>query len=87
MIDSEIEITFCMGSSCFSRGNKKTLQAVQKYLGNMGLSAKISIVGSHCLDKCVHGPIIKINNIRYTQVDEFNVIGFIESFLETHLDK
>jgi len=84
MEETSIEITICMGSSCFARGNKKTLEAIQGFLRETGLSSRISLAGSHCLGKCVNGPVIKINNTFYTNVDESNVVGYIEAYLEMH---
>ena len=83
----EFKITICMGSSCFSRGNKRILHVIQDYIRETGISGRVVFTGSHCIDKCVEGPLIKINDVLYSNVDENNVIGFIEAFFETKQSK
>jgi NADH:ubiquinone oxidoreductase subunit E len=63
------EITICMGSSCFSRGNKKALPAIQEYLKGRGLEGHVVFKGSHCFGKCELGPVLHINGVEYRQVN------------------
>jgi NADH:ubiquinone oxidoreductase subunit E len=79
-----ITITICMGSSCFSRGNKKTLQVIQNYLRETGRLELVTFQGSHCFGTCEFGPMIKINDIQFNQVTEGNVINILEQFFENH---
>lgn len=84
MEEQGITITICMGSSCFSRGNKKTLQAIQGYLRETGRLQQVSFLGSHCFGNCEFGPMLKINDIQFNQVTEINVVNILEQFFETH---
>lgn len=82
MEEPVLEITICMGSSCFSRGNKKTLPAIMDYLRETGRTRRVIFKGSHCLGKCVEGPLLKINDNLFCQVTESNVIEFLDAFFE-----
>jgi NADH:ubiquinone oxidoreductase subunit E len=51
-----IELVICMGSACFSRGNRRTLELVQGLLKERGLDRKVRITGTLCQDRCRQGP-------------------------------
>ncbi len=57
-----------MGSSCFSRGNKKTVGFIQNYLKEKGLTDEVSLKGAHCMGECDKGPLMEIDGqlIHYT---------------------
>ena len=66
-------ITVCMGSSCFARGNQQNLETIENFIKENGLEAEIEISGSRCEGKCVTGPNIIINGVEYTEVDEIKL--------------
>ena len=68
-----------MGSSCFSRGNKKTLQVIQKYIDDHGLESHVALKGNHCFSDCKNGPIVKIGNMVYEHVDHLNILEILEN--------
>lgn len=72
------EITICLGSSCFSRGNGKTLKVVEQYLQDNGLKAKLFFHGELCTDNCNKGPIMKIDDQIYYGVTEDNVTDILD---------
>jgi NADH:ubiquinone oxidoreductase subunit E len=55
-------IRICMGSSCFSRGNKKTVADLKDYLKDNKLEDQINLRGSHCMGQCIHGPVLEIDD-------------------------
>lgn len=65
-----INITVCMGSSCFARGNDKNLEFLENYVKDKGIDARIDISGTRCEGKCASGPNVIINGTEYTEVDE-----------------
>jgi NADH:ubiquinone oxidoreductase subunit E len=75
------EIRICMGSSCFSRGNRYTLQVIQKYLKDRQLERDVILKGNHCFDMCNRGPILKIDSRMYEEVNRDNVIEILEKEL------
>ncbi len=73
------EIKICLGSSCFSRGNKMTLQLVQKYLKDHQLERDVILKGNHCFSNCNAGPIMKIGDRIYEQVSSETVLEILEA--------
>ena len=73
------EIKICLGSSCFSRGNKKTLQVIQKYLKDHELESDVLLKGNHCFSDCSAGPVMKIGERLYQQVSGETVLEILES--------
>ncbi|MGI6320230.1 MAG: (2Fe-2S) ferredoxin domain-containing protein [Bacteroidales bacterium] len=67
-MDQKVEIFICMGSSCFSRGNKENHRRIVQYVKSNNLESKISFRGKHCVGKCAEGPIIIVNGQEYTKV-------------------
>lgn len=73
------EIKICLGSSCFSRGNKQTLQVIQKYLKDHHLEREIILKGNHCFSNCSAGPVMKIGNKVYEQVSSDKVLEILDA--------
>ena len=73
------EIKICLGSSCFSRGNKTTLQVVQKYLKDHQLERDVILKGNHCFSNCNSGPVLKIGEKLYENVSGDTVLEILES--------
>lgn len=76
------EITICLGSSCFARGNKKTLHAIQAYIDEHQLDECVKLNGGHCFGHCNKGPIIRVNKTIYENVDPINVIDILAKELD-----
>jgi NADH:ubiquinone oxidoreductase subunit E len=68
-----------MGSSCFSRGNKKLVAFLQNYLKEKHLNDNVTLKGAHCMGQCDKGPLVK--------VDEELIFHADEQILEAFLDK
>jgi NADH:ubiquinone oxidoreductase subunit E len=81
MILLKKEIKICMGSSCFSRGNRVILQIVQKYLKDHHLERDIILKGNHCFGDCSSGPVMKIGNTLYEQLSSEAVLEILEKEL------
>jgi NADH:ubiquinone oxidoreductase subunit E len=69
-----IEMQICLGSSCFSRGNKDIVMFMKEYLKKNHLDDKVIFKGSRCMDNCSKGPNLKINgrmieNITMTNIE------------------
>lgn len=65
---SKTEITVCMGSSCFARGNMENLEFLEHYIKQNNLDASIELSGSRCEGKCAEGPNIIVNGKEYNNV-------------------
>ena len=67
---AKINITVCMGSSCFARGNQQNLVFIEDFISKNNLDANIDLVGARCENKCASGPNIIINGVEYNNADE-----------------
>ena len=76
------EIVICLGSSCFSRGSKKTVQLIKDYIKNNQLEDKIYFHGNHCYGNCENGPILKIDQKEYQNVSSDNIIYLLDSIFK-----
>ena len=77
-MDNKPEIVICLGSSCFSRGNKALIKQIKTYLEEFNLNEKVSFRGAHCFENCQLGPNLKINNELYTKVDASKLHELLE---------
>jgi len=75
------EIKICLGSSCFSRGNKQTLQVIQKYLKDNHLERDVILKGNHCFSDCNAGPVLKVGPKVYERVTRETVLEILEKEL------
>ncbi|HEX8927017.1 MAG TPA: (2Fe-2S) ferredoxin domain-containing protein [Terriglobales bacterium] len=73
-----MEITICLGSSCFARGNGENLRALQEHVKKNGLSAEIRMRGVLCHEKCTIGPTIVIDSVQYTDVQPGTAVALLE---------
>lgn len=74
------EIIICMGSSCFARGNKATLQKIKDYLKKNNIEEKVLFKGHRCFDKCGKGPNLMIDGKVFHQVNAENVDTILDQF-------
>lgn len=65
---AENVIKICMGSSCFSRGNKENLESIKNYIREHKLETSIILTGNLCNGSCNSGPNITFNEIEYNNV-------------------
>ncbi len=73
----------CLGSSCFSRGNREVVLFIREYLKKNHLEDKVVFKGARCMGNCINGPNMKINDL----MKEGVTLGKIEGILEQELSK
>ncbi|MCX6327072.1 MAG: (2Fe-2S) ferredoxin domain-containing protein [Bacteroidia bacterium] len=73
-----IEMQICLGSSCFSRGNKDVVMFIREYLSKNHLDDKVIFKGARCMGHCSNGPNLNINGVIIEDV----ALLKIESILE-----
>jgi NADH:ubiquinone oxidoreductase subunit E len=61
-------ITVCMGSSCFARGNQENLAFIEAFIQEHNLEADVDLAGKRCENKCAQGPNVIINGTEYNGV-------------------
>lgn len=74
------KLILCLGSSCYSRGNQYVLEIVKQYIKDHNLKDKVDFRGQLCTGNCSNGPVMKINDIKYENVD----INTIQKILDQH---
>ncbi|MDO4574478.1 MAG: (2Fe-2S) ferredoxin domain-containing protein [Planctomycetia bacterium] len=77
-------IEICIGSSCFSRGNAKNVELVEKYLAERGLQDEVDVAlcGKLCTGLCPHGPVVTVDGKVYKQVDRGMMLEILRDCLE-----
>jgi len=75
------QIIICMGSSCFSRGNKSLYQMIISFLKQHNLEPLVSIKGSLCECNCKTGPNIRIDGHEYHMVTEQKLLQLLQIHL------
>ncbi len=81
-MSEKVEIVICLGSSCFSRGNKNMLKAINTFIKENNLTDRVNFHGGHCMGMCSAGPNLKINDKVYNGIDSFK----IKQILKTTFD-
>jgi NADH:ubiquinone oxidoreductase subunit E len=77
------EMHICLGSSCFSRGNKEVVNFIRDYLKRNHLEDKVVFRGARCMGHCSNGPNLKINEV----ITEGVTLSSVEAILEKELVK
>ncbi|MCU0457997.1 MAG: (2Fe-2S) ferredoxin domain-containing protein [Bacteroidales bacterium] len=81
LLGQSYNIEICLGSSCFSRGNREVVQVIRDYLRKNHLDDKVVLRGARCMNRCSDGPYIIINGRTFTGIG----VQDIEKILEKEL--
>lgn len=81
------QITICMGSSCFSRGNNRNLEIIRTWLATHSCEAQVELKGCRCGNNCGEGPNIWIDGVRYQSIHPENISELLESILAQSEEK
>jgi NADH:ubiquinone oxidoreductase subunit E len=73
----------CLGSSCFSRGNKDVVMFIREYLRKNHLDDKVIFKGARCMGSCSNGPNLNINGVTIEGV----TLSKIEAILEREVSR
>jgi NADH:ubiquinone oxidoreductase subunit E len=86
-MEDKLTISLCMGSSCFTRGNNRGITLLQKYIRSNGLEERVLLKGHLCEEKCQTGPIMKVGDRVYQNVDTRAVIDILLHHLQLMEEK
>ena len=75
------ELAICMGSSCFSRGNKENITRIREYIDLHGLCGKVLLKGHLCEGLCKDGPNITVDG----SIFSLSSSDRLEFILDDHL--
>lgn len=56
-----MKITVCVGSSCHLKGSSQVVEQLRKLLAENDLQNKIELCGAFCMDNCVKGVCVRID--------------------------
>ncbi|MFA5513936.1 MAG: (2Fe-2S) ferredoxin domain-containing protein [Sphaerochaetaceae bacterium] len=79
---NKIDVEFCMGSSCFARGNAKALEYIEAFLEVNKLTERVNLRGNLCLGTCSEGPNIRINGNLISNVNPEYAVSLLQQYLE-----
>lgn len=77
-----LEITICMGSSCFSKGADRLVSIIEEYQNDETLDIDIDMKGALCQGCCENGPLVIVDGKKYESVNEQTVIDIIKQNLK-----
>lgn len=78
-MNQKIEVVICLGSSCFARGNKNTLRVIAQFIKDHDIQDRIHFHGGHCFGNCADGPILKVGDTLYTEVDDLKALEILRN--------
>ena len=79
---NKIEVSVCMGSSCYPRGNHKILAFLKEYVQQNNLEDKIDLKGNLCEGFCKDGPVVKIDGKVYCKLTLLSAKEHLEYVLK-----
>lgn len=79
MENKKTSIVICLGSSCFSRGNKDNLEIIKTYLKEHHLEDKVDFKGELCTENCNKGPIVKFNGKIFQKVNTRSIVEILNN--------
>jgi NADH:ubiquinone oxidoreductase subunit E len=80
-MSKRFEMQICLGSSCFSRGNKEVVLFIREWLRKNHLEDKVVFKGARCFGHCSNGPNLVIDG----KVIEGVGIAQVEKILEEEI--
>ncbi|MBC7343407.1 MAG: (2Fe-2S) ferredoxin domain-containing protein [Clostridia bacterium] len=63
-----VTIVICVGSSCFQRGSNEVIDTFKQLIAEHGLTGKVILKGSFCMEHCTSGVTVKIGEEVFTEV-------------------
>jgi len=73
-MDHKTDIQICLGSSCFSRGNKRLVKVIDQFISEKNIRHLVHFHGAHCFSGCDKGPLMHIDGKEYTGLTEEKVL-------------
>ncbi len=79
------KVIICLGSSCFSRGNRDVLDLIRKFLTDNHLESCVEFRGDLCSHHCSSGPIVEIDGQIYENVNQENIFDILNEVFRVEL--
>jgi NADH:ubiquinone oxidoreductase subunit E len=75
------DLEICLGSSCFSRGNKELVSFIRDFLARYHLEDRVVFRGARCIGNCSNGPNLVINGRRIEGITRETAEKFLLEYL------
>ncbi|MCY6369605.1 (2Fe-2S) ferredoxin domain-containing protein [Clostridium ganghwense] len=82
-----IDITVCVGSTCYLKGSYNIINRLMKIIEENKLEDKVVVKGACCLGNCCKPVSIKINDGPVLSVDESSLETFFKENVMKRLEK
>jgi NADH:ubiquinone oxidoreductase subunit E len=79
-----LEISICLGSSCFARGNQRIVHQIKRFIDEHRLNDQVYFKGTHCFGECREGPVIKVGDSFIHNLEESTIIELLRKELKAH---
>ena len=76
-----IDLVVCMGSACFSRGNIRTLELIQRYLEEHDPGGRVRVTGTLCQDQCRTGPNVTLQGQCFCAREPREILALLEELV------
>jgi len=81
-----LNVEICMGSSCYSRGNSKSLELIEAFIADKNLEDQIKLSGKLCLGNCSEGPNMIIGGNLHKKIVPECIVDLIKHYLEVEAE-
>lgn len=78
-----MKVTICIGSSCHLKGSRPIIEQLQTLVNEHNLQDKVELSGAFCMQNCVNGVSVTIDDKLYSVKPE-TVREFFESEILTN---
>jgi NADH:ubiquinone oxidoreductase subunit E len=79
---SKVAVGICMGSSCFSRGNKALVTSLREAFAREGIENRVELKGFLCIDACDKGPCVTIDDERVLGLAAHDILLRVQDILK-----
>jgi NADH-quinone oxidoreductase subunit G len=81
----KVDVAVCVGTSCYLKGSYNILQKLLKMAKDYAVEDRLSIGATFCLERCVKGPNIRVNEEIVSGVGEENLKEIFENIILVRL--
>lgn len=80
--DAKLNISVCLGTSCFVKGSQTLLKRLMHYVDDNGLSNKINVKANFCMENCDNGPGVTVGGKIIHKCTFDKAVDAIEELIE-----
>ena len=73
-------VFICMGSSCFSRGNRENLRIMQDHLKGFE-AVEVLLTGALCQEQCSKGPVLYLGDTMHSRVEPDHLPDLLNEYI------